>query len=108
MRILEPAAIGCDAGEYDSDSDWSPADEFEGLDDVSLPIASDNVPRSIPCQKPVGNVIIQDGPMPEPSRGGSKQYQSPLTSFTRFCITTDVKADSDRVFDDDARAIEGD
>jgi hypothetical protein len=84
VRILEPAAIGCDAGDYDSDSDWSPADEFEGLDDVSLPIASDNVPRSIPCQKPVGNVIIQDGPMPEPSRGGSKQYQSPTPSSPGF------------------------
>jgi hypothetical protein len=49
-----------------------------------LPIASDNVPRSIPCQKPVGNVIIQDGPMPEPSRGGSKQYQSPTPSSPGF------------------------
>ena len=83
-----------DVVEYESDSDWSPADEFEGLDDVEAsppvlyaqPDASVNVPRSTPCQKPVGNVIIQDGPMPEPSSGGSKQYQSPTPSIPTEAI----------------------
>ena len=91
VRILEPAAVDRDVVEYESDSDSSPADEFEGLDDVeeippvlyAQPAASDHVPRSTPFQKPFGNVIIQDGPMPEPSRDGSKQYQSFIHSAAR-------------------------
>ena len=60
VRILEPAVVDRDAFEdevleYESDSDWSPADEFEGPDDFeeippvlyAQPAASDNVPRSI-------------------------------------------------------------
>ena len=48
-------------GEYESDSDYSPADEFAGLDDVdtlqpvhasaSQSVSPDNVPRSIPFKQ---------------------------------------------------------
>ena len=90
-------------GEYESDSDYSPADEFEGLDDcepsqpvhpsASQSVNPDNVPRSIHCQKPFGNVIIQDGPMREPSRGGGKQYQSPPRSVARVSsVSPDVQS----------------
>ena len=74
---------------FDYGADWDSEDEVSETD-FCLPTRaqSDNVhlltglprsdSRSTPYQKPVGDVIIQDGPMPDPSSGGSKQYQIPI------------------------------
>ena len=76
-------------GNWNHGADWDSEDEVSETD-FGLPARaqSDDVrlltglprlgPRSIPCQNPFGNVIIQDGPMPEPSSSGSKHYQTPL------------------------------
>ena len=69
-------------GDWDYGADWDSKNEVSETD-FGLPgrAQSDNIhlltglprsgPRSTPCQKPSGDVIIQDGPVPEPSSGGT-------------------------------------
>ena len=92
VRILEPAVVDRDDAdevlEYESDSDWSPADEFEGLDDIEAsppvlyaqPDASVNVPRSIPCQKPLGNITTHADFAATGNSQSSDDAQSPQPS----------------------------
>ena len=90
-------------GDWDYGADW----DSEGVvseTDFGLPARaqSDHVhlltglprsgPRSIPCPKPSGDVIIQDGPVPEPSSSGSKQYQTPFAHvlhIASLCVVSE-------------------
>ena len=93
-------------GKYESDSDYSPADEFERLDDCDVPqpvhpsasqsVNPDNVhlltglprsgPRSQPCQTPIGNVITHAHSVAKDSSQTSGDAQSPSLSVPTEAI----------------------